>query len=283
MGRTVWYPGHMAKGRRQLGALAGAIDLLLEVRDARAPRLTESPSIDEIGRGMKVWTVLSKSDLADEASTAEWTEALSSSGRRTWALDLRRGVPGSMSRAMAEMRPKSSAQKVYRELRVAVVGTPNVGKSTLLNRLVGRRAASVGGVPGVTRGVAWFRGDGLLIADSPGLLDPREDARAHRMLGWISSTKASVIGSWEAHACECIAYLAGRGMIGALESAWGVETSGEPRDVLCRVARRLGKLAHGGEPDLEAAGSAFISSLSTGKLGRITIERPGESSWEALS
>lgn len=284
MGRTVWFPGHMAKGKRQLEGLAGLLDLLVEVRDARAPRLTASPMLEDFPRSLAVWTVLSKPDLADPAITKQWIEYLKKQGRDAWAIDLRKGVPAAFRKAVAALRPSSSSKRIYRETRLAVVGTPNVGKSSLLNQLVGRRAAAVGGIPGVTKGVAWFKGQDCLIADSPGILDPHSDARAHRMLSWISSTRGQVIGSWQGHACECIAFLQRHDLIAGMAEAWGVEVAGKPSEVLERIGRRLGKLLPGGVVDLEAAGRATIEALAVGKLGRISLEAPGSPvPWNELS
>lgn len=284
MGRTVWFPGHMAKGKRQLENLSGLLDLLVEVRDARAPRLTASPMLDGFPPSLVVWTVLSKPDLADPAVTNQWISDLNKQGRRAWAIDLRKGLPAVFRKALAEMRPSSSAKRVYRETRLAVLGTPNVGKSSLLNQLVGRRAAAVGGIPGVTKGVAWFKGQGCLIADSPGILDPHSDPRAHRMLSWISSTRGQVIGSWQNHACECIAFLGRHGLLSGMEEAWDIDAAGEPFEVLERVGRRLGKLLTNGAVDIEAAGKTMIDALAKGKLGRISLEAPGGAPpWSELS
>jgi ribosome biogenesis GTPase A len=266
----------MAKGKRQLDALSSALDLLLEVRDARAPSLTASPVMDLFPRSLPIWTILSKSDLADPRITAEWERYFKERGRVAWAIDLKKGAPKALKKAIAGMCPSSSAKMVYREARIAVVGTPNVGKSMLLNGLVGRKAASVGGVPGVTKGVAWFKGEGCLVADSPGILDPRSDARAHRMLSWIASTRAQVIGSWANHAYECIAFLQRHDLISGMAKAWGIDGGGDPPDVVERVGRRLGRLLPGGIVDAESSGKAVIEALATGKLGRLSLERPGD-------
>jgi ribosome biogenesis GTPase A len=274
----------MAKGQRQLDALSSALDLLLEVRDARAPRLTASPATDSFSRSLPVWAVLSKSDLADPDATAEWIRHFKGQGRMAWAVDLRKGVPNALKKAIAEMRPSSSSKMVYREVRLAVVGTPNVGKSMLLNGLVGRRAAAVGGIPGVTKGVSWYAGRGCLVADSPGILDPRSDARVHRMLSWISSTKGQVIGSWAGLASECVAFLQGRGLVSGLAGTWGIDASGDPSDVLERVGRRLGRLLPGGLVDIESSGKALIEAISAGKFGRLSLERPSDPPpWDELS
>ncbi|MDR2779690.1 MAG: 50S ribosome-binding GTPase [Synergistaceae bacterium] len=155
-----------------------------------------------------------------------------------------------------------------------MVGTPNVGKSMLLNRLVGRRATPVGGIPGVTRGVAWFRGPGCVVADSPGILDPRADASVHRQLAWLSSTKGEVIGAWDELARECIDFMRRKGLAAGVMSAWDVGADGTPHEILERVGGRLGKLMPGGGTDLVAAGRAFIEALASGRLGRISFESP---------
>lgn len=278
MARTVWFPGHMAKGKRQLEDLSVSLDLLLEVRDARAPILTASPMLENFPKKLTVWTVLSKSDLANPDITREWVSYIEKSGGRVWALDLRKDVPQSLKKAILQLTPESSSKRIYREVRLAVAGTPNVGKSMLLNRLVGRRAAVVGGIPGVTKGVSWFKGQGCLIADSPGILDPHSDARAHRMLSWLSSTKGQVIGSWLNHACECIAFMQRKGLEGCFTDTFGIaplDTLQEPHLVLELIARRIGRLLQGGVPDLESSGMYLIDALATGKLGRISLESPG--------
>ena len=277
----------MAKGKRQLEDLSLSLDLLLEVRDARAPILTASPMLKDFPQKLTVWTVLSKSDLANPDITREWIAHIESGGGRVWALDLRKDVPQSLKKAILQLTPESSSKRIYREVRLAVAGTPNVGKSMLLNRLVGRRAAVVGGIPGVTKGVAWFKGQGCLIADSPGILDPHSDARAHRMLSWLSSTKGQVIGSWLNHACECIAFLQRKGLEGCFTGTFGIDpadTVQEPHLVLELIARRIGRLLPGGVPDLESAGMYLIDALATGKLGRISLESPGAANlWLELS
>jgi ribosome biogenesis GTPase A len=264
----------MAKGRRQLTALCDSLDLILEVRDARAPMLTMSPVSDDFPAALPVWTIMSKADLSNAEITSRWVSCFKNLGRRAWAFDLRRNLPESLKRSISALSPSTSAKKIYRDTRVAVVGTPNVGKSTLLNRLVGRRATPVGGVPGVTKGISWFRGPGCIVADSPGILDPHADASVHRMMAWLSSSRGDVIGSWDEIACECIDFMQFKGFASGVMSVWNVNSDGTPREILERVGVRLGKLLSGGETDLAAAGRAFIEALASGKLGRFSLESP---------
>ena len=277
MARTVWFPGHMAKGKRQLEALAKNIDLILEVRDARAPNLSSSPLLNIFAPKIKIWTILSKADLADPNITKMWTEYLKSKGLQTWPLDLRKGGLSQIRKELKEKKP------VFRELRMAVVGIPNVGKSMLINQLVGRKAALVGGIPGITKGVSWFMGEGFLLVDSPGILDPHTDARAHRIISWIGSTKGQVIGSWEEHAKECIAFLIKKDLWQGVELAWGIKPEGTPADILENVGRRLGRLLPGGVVDMDSSGKVFIDSFAAGRLGKMSLEKPGDPPlWESL-
>ncbi|NLX84392.1 MAG: GTPase RsgA [Synergistaceae bacterium] len=277
MARTVWFPGHMAKGKRQLEALAKNIDLILEVRDARAPSLSSSPLLSIFAPKIKIWTILSKADLADPNITKMWTEHLNSKGLQTWPLDLRKGGLKQIRKELTEKKP------TFRDLRMAVVGIPNVGKSMLINQLVGRKAALVGGIPGITKGVSWFRGEGFLLVDSPGILDPHTDARAHRIISWIGSTRGQVIGNWEEHAKECISFLIKRNLWQGVELAWGIKPEGTPAEILENVGRRLGKLLPGGIVDIDLSGKMFIDAFATGKLGKMSLEKPGDPPlWESL-
>jgi ribosome biogenesis GTPase A len=264
----------MAKGSRQLLKLCDALDLILEVRDARAPMLTMSPVAERFPASVSVWTILSKADLADESVTSKWLRHFKELGRPVWPLDLRRNIPESLKKSIAASAPSSSYSRNYREARVAVVGAPNVGKSTFLNRLVGRRAATVGGIPGVTKGVSWFKGSGCIVADSPGILDPRSDAGVQRMLSWLSSSKGQVIGAWDDLARECVDYLRSRDIAPNVLSAWGVDSGGTSSEVLERIGRRLGKLLPGGNVNAAEAGRAFIDAVASGKLGRFSLETP---------
>lgn len=254
--------------------LCDALDLILEVRDARAPMLTMSPVAERFPASVSVWTILSKADLADESVTSKWLRHFKELGRPVWPLDLRRNIPESLKKSIAASAPSSSYSRNYREARVAVVGAPNVGKSTFLNRLVGRRAATVGGIPGVTKGVSWFKGSGCIVADSPGILDPRSDAGVQRMLSWLSSSKGQVIGAWDDLARECVDYLRSRDIAPNVLSAWGVDSGGTSSEVLERIGRRLGKLLPGGNVNAAEAGRAFIDAVASGKLGRFSLETP---------
>lgn len=213
-GRTAWYPGHMAKGARQLGELLEKLDLIIEVRDARAPELTASPLAESFGRHKPLWIVLTKRDLAVDSITDEWVSFYKNKGRQVWAFDLLSQQLTAMKSAFAKAKP------AYHELRLAVMGIPNVGKSALLNLLVGRKTAAVGGIPGVTRGVSWYRGSGYLAVDSPGILNPRSGAAVERALSWLGCSRPDVIGGWDSVAVSLIEFLQRRQLWSVVSNKW---------------------------------------------------------------
>ena len=273
-GRTVWYPGHMAKGGRKLGELAEKLDLVIEVRDARAPFSTSSPLITSLSRLKPVALVLSKKDLADPARTRIWMEDFARRQKDVWAFDLRKDSVEPLRKSLLRLAP------AHRELRLAVVGIPNVGKSMFLNMLVGKSRARVGGIPGITRDVNWYRGKGFLAVDSPGILDPHSEPGVHRILSWLGCAKAEVLGGYEVAALELIAFLRERALWSAVSDAWGVTEQDESAAAtLERIGKRLGCLVAGGAVNMELAGRRLLDSFAAGKLGPVTLELPGDPLW----
>ena len=289
-GRTVWFPGHMAKGERRLGELLEKLDLVIEVRDARAPFSTSSPLIGAIARVKPVVLVLSKKDLADPGRTAVWMNELTKQGAYggnayesdvyghdahvAWAFDLRKDSLAPLRNFLPRFSP------THRELRLAVVGIPNVGKSLFLNNLIGKSRAKVGGVPGVTRDVNWYKCGGFLAVDSPGILDPHAEPGVHRVLSWLGCAKSEVVGGYEPAALELIVFLKARGLWSVVKNKWSIEELDEPtEETLSRIGRRLGCLVTGGAVDMELAGRRLVDSFASGKLGAVTLELPGEPLW----
>lgn len=275
MARTAWYPGHMAKGKRKLAELAGKLDIILEVRDARAPRVTSSPVADEMASMCSMAVVLAKEDLADKKSTAAWLSWFASKGKKAWAVNLLQPRMNVLRKELVSLAPP------HREVRLAVVGIPNVGKSMLLNALVGKSTAPVGGIPGITRGVSWYKGRGILAVDSPGILDPRSDEEIQRCLAWLGSSKAEVIGGYDVIALDLISVLRRKGLWPMVEEKWDVPAPDEAGDgeVLESLGRRLGCLVSGGGVDTLLAARRFVEAFSTGRFGPVTLELPGDPPW----
>lgn len=269
MGRTVWFPGHMARGQKRLFEVVANLDAVVEVRDARAPVLTASPLSERLARMKPVVLVLSRRDLAEEAKTVRWLEHFRKSGRTALAFNLRQDRFDALKAELQRYKPS------HRDLRVGVVGIPNVGKSLFLNGLVGRNASRVGALPGITRGVEWFRGQGVLVVDSPGILQARTGLKTGRALSWLGCNRADVIGSFESCALALIAFLGGQGLWTVVEKAWGVPLDpAGPEATLDALGRRLGCLVSGGSVDAGAAARKFLESFASGRLGRVTLELP---------
>ena len=262
----------MASGERDLSKLIDKLDLILEVRDARAPKLTSSPTIKRISKLRPVMVVLSKRDLASEEATVAWLEHFESAGTKAWAFNLKNAKLESMLKTLVKLRPP------HRELRLAVVGIPNVGKSFFLNLLVGKNVAPVGGIPGITRGVSWYKGNGFLAVDSPGILDPHGGEEIQRQLSWLGCTKTEVIGGYEFMGLHLIDFLRKKNLLNILENKWDIKQQEvyEAQEVLKQIGVRLGCLVQGGNINMELAGRKLIESFSTGKLGSVTIEYPDD-------
>ena len=264
MPRTVWYPGHMAKGTRKLNEIVSKLDLIVEVRDSRAPASTSSPLIKYLSKIKPVIHVLSRKDLADSKKLKSWLDEL----KHTYAADLRkRDGLANIKKAILKFKPQ------HREVRLAVVGIPNVGKSLLLNSLIGKSNASVGNIPGITKSVNWYKNEGMLIVDSPGILDPHAESGAHLILSWLGCAKAEVVGGYENAALSLIKFLCANEMKNLIP----VESENlESGTILENIGRKYGCLISGGRVNLELAGQKFIEAFSSGRLGAVCLEMPGE-------
>ena len=262
MPRTVWYPGHMARGTRKLYELASKLDVIIEVRDSRAPASTSSPLIKSLAKIKPVIHVLSHKDLADNDKLNLWLNAL----KFTYSADLRkREGLANVKKAIMKFKPQ------HREVRLAVVGIPNVGKSLLLNSLIGKSNASVGNIPGITKSVNWYKNEGMLIVDSPGILDPHAEEGSHLILSWLGCAKAEIVGGFEKSAIELIKFLCAKEFFDFIP----VKSENElPELILEEIGRKYGCLISGGRVNLELSGRKFIEAFSSGRLGKICLELP---------
>lgn len=276
-----WYPGHMAKARRMLAESVKLVDVVIEMVDARAPASTRNPDFDDLFGAKPRVVVLNKADLADPEATRAWIRAYRARGwdAISFSANAGKGVKEAVSLVERAARPvveRMKAKGVNKTVRAMIVGIPNVGKSTFINRLRGSAAAKAGNRPGVTRGKQWIVvGPYLEFLDTPGMLWPKfEDKEAARRLAFLGSIRGEIMDN-ERLSAELLEFLRDRAPEGAkarLKIDMDGEKSGE--QLLEEACRRRGWLLPGARPDTERASALILDEFRSGKMGRLTLEVP---------
>ena len=278
-----WYPGHMTKTRRQIEADLKQVDAVCEIVDARIPMSSRNPDIDAICGNKPRMIVLNRMDLADPAATSRWKAYFEKKGMAVIATDCKtkRGISGftpAARTACAEKLARDAAKGMNRPLRVMVVGIPNVGKSTLINQISGRKGAKAENRPGVTRGKQWVTVDaGLQLLDTPGILWPKfEDPEVGMMLAFTGAVKEGVIDVEEL-ACRLLELLLSF-YPQTLADRYKVEApQGTPGYELLEMAgKNRGYLLSRGEIHTERMAKVLLDEFRSGKLGKFTLELPKE-------
>lgn len=281
-----WFPGHMAKTRRQIQASLPLVDAVTELLDARVPLSSRNPELNELIAGKPHIVLLNKCDIADEAASRRWKAWFERQRTPALTVDCRSGrglnAYGETVRELLQDKIQSNIEKgmAGRALRVMVVGIPNTGKSSFINRMAGRSRAKVADRPGVTRQNQWFAiGGGIELLDTPGVLWPKfDDPEVGNRLAFIGSVKDEVLDV-ETLAVRLLAVLAAqyrdrlceRYKLDADEVA-----SLAPYELLELIGRRRGMLMRGGEIDTERASAMLLDEYRAGRMGRITLEFPPE-------
>ena len=276
-----WYPGHMTKTRRQIEADLKLVDAICEIVDARIPMSSRNPDIDAICCNKPRIIILNRMDLADPEATKKWMAYFRSQGMAAVATDCktRRGIADfqpAVRSVLKEKLERNAARGMNKPLRVMIVGIPNVGKSTLINQISGRKGAKAENRPGVTRGKQWVTVDsGLLLLDTPGILWPKfEDPEVGMMLAYTGAVKEDIIDIEEL-SCRLMTLLrtyypqtlVDRYGIAIPEGATGYE-------LLELTGKKRGFLMARGEINTERMARVLLDDYRSGKLGRLTFELP---------
>ena len=274
-----WYPGHMEKARRDMAEHLKAVDMIIEVRDARIPLASRNPILDEMAPQKPRLIVLSKIDLADEGKTAEWVSSFTGPNRSCLALDLAndKSVKKQIVNACAELTKEKRDRMIRRgirprAMRAMACGIPNVGKSTLINRIAGRSSAKTADKPGVTRALTWIKADSTLeILDTPGVLWPKfEDPRTGSLLAATGAINENILDLKEI-AMDTI-HVIREAYPGILEQEYDAPLNTRTDVMLEKIAEKRHLLKENSELDIDRAASAFLHELRRGKLGRLTLE-----------
>ena len=276
-----WYPGHMTKTRRQIEADLKLVDAVCEIVDARIPISSRNPDIDAICGNKPRIIVLNRMDLADNESTKRWMQYFRSKGYAAVATDCKtkKGIANfqpAVRSVLKEKIERNAARGMHKPLKVMVVGIPNVGKSTLINQISGRKGAKAENRPGVTRGKQWVNVDsGLLLLDTPGILWPKfEDPEVGMMLAYTGAVKEGVIDIEEL-ACRLMELML-KLYPETLKDRYKVEAEpGTPGYELLEMAgRKRGYLLSRGEIHTERMAKVLLDEYRSGKLGHFTLEVP---------
>lgn len=279
-----WFPGHMAKTRRIIKQCLPLVDAVVEITDARIPQSSRNPELDRLIGNKPRIVVLNKCDNADDFVTAKWIEYYKSKGIAAFAADCKTGkglknflpLVKEVLRDLLERRKAKNMSGMA--IRLMVVGIPNVGKSSFINRMANAKKTKVEDRPGVTRDKQWVKIDSEVeLLDMPGVLWPKfEDKIVGERLAFTGAVKDEIV-DLEALASRLLEFMKENYKNNVIER-YGIGLADEDAgfDILQKVARKRGMLLSGGETNTERASIAVLDEFRGGKLGKITLEKPPE-------
>ncbi|QCS52244.1 ribosome biogenesis GTPase YlqF [Priestia flexa] len=283
-----WFPGHMAKARRQVTEKLKLIDIVYELVDARIPQSSRNPMIDEIIANKPRIVLLNKTDKADPRMTEEWLRYYREQGVQALAIDAQAGKGMkqivSLSKEILHEkfeRMKAKGIKKPRAIRAMIVGIPNVGKSTLINRLASKKIAKTGDRPGVTQAQQWIKvGSELELLDTPGILWPKfEDQAVGYKLATTGAIKDTIVNMQDI--CVYALRFLSRYYPVNLKERYGLEEI--PEDIVelfDAIAAKRGCIMSGGMVDYDKTAELVLREIRTDKLGMLTFDDPAELSSE---
>jgi len=282
-----WFPGHMTRAKRQIQEKLKLIDIAIELLDARVPISSRNPMIDDVLQGKPRLIILNKSDLSDPRMNEQWKQYFEHEGHTCAIVDSSTGTGVNQISVLTKEILKEKIDRQIakgmrpRPIRSLIVGIPNVGKSTLINRLAGRNVAITGDKPGVTKGQQWIKtSNDLELLDTPGILWPKfDDQMVGYRLAITGAIREQILNlddiGYNAVKILCERYwdtLAERFDLD--EPPSDLENNMEIVRIMEEIGRKRGCLVSGGQIDLEKTSGIILRELRSGKLGRITLEAP---------
>lgn len=274
-----WFPGHMTKTRRMIASEIGNMDAVCEIVDARIPMSSRNPDVDELTAGKPRLIVLNRVDQADPAATKRWAAYFRARGFAVIEVDAKSGAgvkqfaPAVRTLLHDKLAAYEAKGQVGRVLRVMVLGIPNVGKSTFINKVSGRKTAQAADRPGVTRTKQWVPVDKTLeLMDTPGILWPKfEDAQVGVLLAYTGAIRDDVLDREEL-AMRLMGLLAAQYPASLARYKLTPQSEDDGWTLLQAAARKRGFLISGGEVDTERMSCILLDEFRGGKLGRFTLE-----------
>jgi len=277
-----WYPGHMTKTRRMIADQMKHMDAVCEILDARIPLSSRNPDVEELTAGKPRLIVLNRVDMADPAGTKRWAAYFRSRGFAVLEINAKEGQgTGRFAPAVRELLADKLAAyaergQAGRTIRVMILGIPNVGKSTFINKVAKRKTAKAEDRPGVTRSKQWVPVDqSLELLDTPGILWPKfEDQSVGLNLAYTGAVRDEIMDT-ETLACHLMEYL-GRRYPQALAERYKIEAEEQDSgyDLLVKAGKKRGFVLRGGEIDTERMAKILLDEFRGGRLGRFTLELP---------
>ncbi|GHV16724.1 ribosome biogenesis GTPase A [Clostridia bacterium] len=285
-----WFPGHMAKTRRLISEQLGRIDVVLEIVDARAPKASRNPEIDEITKGKPRVIAINKSDLADSVRTAEWVEYFQGLGIVMVPISSISGenfgaLKNELKAACKDKQDRSVERGMTgRAIKILVMGIPNVGKSAFINKFSGRGVMETGDRPGVTRNPQWIRlAEGYDLLDTPGVLWPKfDDEQTALALAWTGAIKDEIMDTAEVavRLCDYLMDNYEKELRERYKLEWKDENEEEYAfrgyEILLEIGRKRGCIIAGGEVDEHRAAGIVLDEFRAAKIGKMTVERVRE-------
>ena len=278
-----WYPGHMAKSRRDIEERLKQVDIVIEVIDARMPLSSRIKDVDVLAQNKPHLIVMTKSDLCDLNITNKWIKKYTDEGKHVVLTDLtnptnsRKVVMNSIGMMMNHQNNKRLEKGMLKKVpRAIVIGIPNAGKSTLINVLTNRRAAHVGNTPGLTRQLSWIRLDDIELLDTPGILYPKLSSETIAYnLASFSSIKESILP------IDKVAWYILKTLYkyypDKLKERYGVEDmDADYEDVYMVIAKKRGCLRQGGNIDYDRINQIIMADMRSGMIKGVTFDRIGE-------